>query len=230
MSVRPAGLRIGRAGAIAIALGVIALALWVVARGWHPSDKKYAFQGVDVGAEQGAVQWPTIAAGGADFAYLRATIGAHGRDPQFPANWADVAAAGMGRGALHIWSFCAAAADQANNFNTTVPRADDALPAAVLIDFAEDCPARPERAVVVDGVKRFVTMVEAHTGKPILLKVSGPVENAYQLSAAIERPIWSMQNFLPPSYAARPWRMWQASDMRYIDGLNGPIHWNVVAP
>ena len=230
MALRPGRLRIGRAGAIVIVLGAIALALWVVARTWHPSDRKYAFQGVDVGADQGTIEWPTIAAGGADFAYLRATIGARGRDTQFSVNWTDVDAAGMRRGALHVWSFCNAAADQANNFNTTVPRADDALPAAVLVDFADDCAARPPRDSVVEELKRFVTMVEAHTGKPMLLKIAGPVETAYQLSSGIERPLWSVQNFLPPSYAARPWRMWQASDMRHIDGVNGPIHWNVVAP
>ncbi|MEG3088655.1 GH25 family lysozyme [Sphingomonas sp. PB4P5] len=230
MAVRLAGVRIGRAGAMAIVLAVIAITLWVVARGWHPSDRTYAFQGIDIGAEQGPVHWPTVAAGGVDFAYLRATIGATGRDPQFATSWADADTAGMRRGAVHVWSFCSPAADQANNFNTNVPRADDALPAALLIDFAEDCATRPERDVVVEGVTRFVTMVEAHTGKPMLLKISGPVEQAYQLSAAIERPLWTIQNFLPPTYAARPWRMWQASDMRRIDGLNGPIHWNVVAP
>ena len=220
----------GRVAMGAVILALIGLLGWWVVTGWHPSRKTYVFPGIDVSDEQGAIRWPTIAAGGADFAYVRATTGADGRDSRFATNWADVHAAGMRRGALHIWSFCKPAADQANNFNTTVPRADDALPAAVLVDFADDCAARPPRDSVVEELKRFVTMVEAHTGKPMLLKIAGPVETTYQLSSGIERPLWSVQNFLPPSYAARPWRMWQASDMRHIDGVNGPIHWNVVAP
>lgn len=224
------GLRIGRSGALAIVLCLAAIGLWVFATRWHPSDKTYVFQGIDVSADQGPIHWPTVAASGVDFAYLRATMGADGRDTQFATSWAEADAAGMRRGALHEWSFCRPAADQANNFNTDVPRADDALPAAVLIDFTADCTARPERGALVDGLKLFITMVEAHTGKPMLLKISGPVEREYQLSAAIDRPLWSMRNFISPSYAARPWRMWQASDMRRIDGLDGPIHWDVVAP
>ncbi|MEN2785628.1 GH25 family lysozyme [Sphingomonas qilianensis] len=223
-------MRIDRAAAIMVVLGLAAIALWIVARGWHPSDETYAFQGIDITAEQGTVHFPTVAADGVDFVYLRATMGADGRDAQFPTYWADAEAAGMRRGALHVWSFCRSGADQANNFNTNVPRADDALPAAVLIDFTDACAARPPRDTVIAELTRFVMMVEAHTGTPMLLKIAAPVERRYQLSGAIDRPVWSMRNFVRPTYAVRPWRMWQASDMRRIDGLPGPIHWNVVAP
>lgn len=228
-------LRILQTGIARVALGAVVLASitlvgWWFVTGWHPSRKDYLFQGVDVDEAQGVIHWPTIAAGGADFAYIRATMGADGRDTRFAGNWTDVYAAGMRRGALHVWSFCRLAADQANNFNTTVPRVEDALPAALVIDFAPDCTSHPNRDVVIAEVTRFVTMVEAHTRKPILLKISEPVEAAYILSASINRPLWSMRNFFPPDYAVRPWRMWQASDVRRVDGIDGPIHWNVVAP
>ena len=48
------------------------------------------------------------------------------------------------------------------------------------------------------------------------------------MTSALDRPIWSAQNFFPPDYAARPWRMWRASDMRRIDGIDGPVNWDVV--
>jgi lysozyme len=209
-------------------LALIAVLGWWFVTGWHPSRKDYIFQGVDVDETQGAIHWPTIAAGGADFAYVRATMGTDGRDTRFAANWADIDAAGMRRGAIHVWSFCRLAADQANNFKTNVPHVDDALPAALLIDFSPDCTSRPERALVIAEITRFITMVEAHTGKPILLKVSAPVEAAYTLSTGVNRPLWSMRNFFSPNYVARPWRMWQASDVRRIDGIDGPVRWNVV--
>ncbi|WP_236697444.1 GH25 family lysozyme [Sphingomonas sp. Leaf357] len=230
MSLRLFGRRLGWAGVALFGLLAIALLGWVFVTGWHPSRKDYEFQGVDVDESKGAIHWPTVAASGADFAYMRATMGADGRDAQFATSWADAHAAGMRRGALHVWSFCRLAADQANNFNTTVPRVEDALPAAVLIDFSPDCTSHPERDVVIAEVTRFVTMVESHTGKPILLKIAAPVEAAYSLSAGVDRPLWSLRNFFPPDYAARPWRMWQASDVKRIDGIDGPVHWNVVAP
>ncbi len=230
MSLRFLASGTGRVATGAVILALIGLLGWWIVTGWHPSRKTYVFQGIDVSDDQGAIRWPTIAAGGADFAYVRATMGADGRDSRFATNWADVHAAGMRRGALHIWSFCKPAADQANNFNTTVPRVDDALPAAVLIQVSPGCTVQPDRATLIAEIDRFASMVEAHTGTPILLKVAAPVEAQYELSAAIQRPLWSMRNFIPPNYAARPWRMWQASDMRHIDGVTGPVRWNVVAP
>lgn len=230
MRLRLWGRRIGWLGALGIVLGLSAVVGWTFAISWRPSRHDYVFQGVDVAEAQGAVDWPTVRAGGADFAYLRATIGADRRDARFADNWAGVYAAGLRRGAIHVWSFCRLAADQANNFNTVVPADSDALPAALEIDFADDCPSRPERAVVIGELRRFLTMVEAHTATPMLLKVSRRVEAAYRLSAALPRSLWSSADFFPPDYATRPWRMWQASDMRRIDGVEGPVHWDVAAP
>jgi lysozyme len=73
-------------------------------------------------------------------------------------------------------------------------------------------------------------MVESHTGKPVLLKVSKAFDAAYGVTLAIPRPVWAVQDFFPPDYPARRWRMWQANGTRRIDGVDGPIHWDVVAP
>lgn len=229
MALRTWGGRIGTIGAVGVVLVLAGVVAWTFALSWRPSSQ-YTFQGVDVSEDQGVVEWPTVKAGGADFAYLRATYGADGRDRLFAANWEGVRASGIRRGALHVYSLCRLAADQANNFNTTVPRTSDALPPAVEVDFAEDCQSRPVRNVVLGELRRFMSMVEAHSGKPALLKISKRFEAAYQITGAIPRTIWVMQNFFQPDYTARPWRMWQASDMRRIDGIDGPVRWNVVAP
>jgi lysozyme len=222
--------RTGRYAALAITLGLAAIVAWTFALSWRPSSKNYTFQGLDVGEEQGPIDWWTVRAAGTDFAYLRATVGGADRDSRFAENWANVYATGMRRGALHVYSLCNLAADQANNFNTTVPRQNDALPAAVMIDFQPGCPSRPEQRVVIGELKRFLTMVEWHTGKPVLLKISKRFDEAYRVTAAIPRPVWAIQDFFPPDYAATPWRMWQANDMRRVDGVSGPVNWDVVAP
>ena len=229
MSIRRWGRRVEIIGALVIVVGLAAIVGWTLALSWRPSDR-YQFQGVDVSADTGAIDWWTVKKGGADFAYLRATGGADMRDETFERNWAGVYETGMRRGASHVYSICRLAADQANNFNTTVPRDREALPAAVEIDFAEDCTSRPERPIVLDEIRRFLTMVEAHTGKPVLLKISKRFDAAYGVTAAIPRPVWAVQNFFPPDYPAHRWRMWQANDMRRIDGIEGPVHWDVVAP
>lgn len=230
MSAAPTRHRAVRLTAIMLLIGIGALAIgWRVAAGWHPSDATYPFQGVDVAAAQGPVDWPVVEAGGARFAYLTATIGGHGRDARFQSHWQAAYAAGLGRGAIHVYSLCEPGAAQGNNFNTTVPRDRDALPAAIQIDFSDDCPARPARAALIADIRRTVAMIETHTGKPVLLRIAPRVDAIYALSPAIERPLWRARNFLPPDMVARPWRMWQANDMRRIDGIGTAVHWDVVA-
>jgi lysozyme len=222
--------RIGRASAGLVVLALVAVALWVYAIGWAPATAKYPIQGVDVSAAQGEIVWPTLAARGADFAYIRATAGAHGRDSRFLANWRGAAAAGLRRGVIHHWSFCDTGEAQADNFVTTVPRDRNALPAVLELDFTPDCDARPDRATLIARVKAFLVVAETHTGEPMLLKITKPVERAYQVSAAIPRPVWEVRSYFAPDYAARPWRLWQASDMRRVDGVPAPVNWDVVTP
>lgn len=216
--------------AIVVAAAILAAGLWLFATRWHPSPASFPFQGVDVSAAQGPIEWPVLHAGGAQFAYVTATTGATGRDPMFEKHWHDVYEAGMGRGAVHVYSLCKLAIDQANNFNSTVPRDRDALPAAIDIAFAADCPSRPDRQIVIGELTQLMKLIETHTGQPALLRISREFEAAYHISGALRRPIWSAQNFFPPDYAARPWRLWRASDMRRMDGAGAPLHWDVVAP
>lgn len=217
------------AGAL-VAAGLLGIGGWSFATSWHPAASQYPLQGIDLGENPGPIEWGTVRARGADFAYLIATSGADRRDPGFEANWAAVPEAGLRRGAVHLYSLCQAGADQANAFNAFVPRTVDALPTAIDIDFRDDCVARPDRAALVGDVRRFVQMVETHTRKPVLLRLSRAIDAHYQLSAAIDRPVWAINTFFVPDYAARPWRLWRASDIRRIDGIEGSVHWDVVAP
>lgn len=157
MALRTWGGRIGTIGAVGVVLVLAGVVAWTFALSWRPSSQ-YTFQGVDVSEDQGVVEWPTVKAGGADFAYLRATYGADGRDRLFAANWEGVRASGIRRGALHVYSLCRLAADQANNFNTTVPRTSDASPGGgggfrgrLPVPSGAQCRARRVAALHVDG-------------------------------------------------------------------------------
>lgn len=210
--------------------GIAAIAGWGSATRWAPSTGRYPLQGIDLGENPSLVEWPTVRAAGADFAYIVATAGADRRDPGFEANWTALPEAGMRRGAVHLYSLCQRGSDQANAFNLVVPAAGDALPAAVDLTFREDCAARPDRAALVGEIEQFARMVETHTGKSVLLRVGRALERRYHLTQAIDRPVWAIGEAFPPGYAARPWRLWRASDIRRIGGIEGPVNWDVVAP
>jgi lysozyme len=81
------------------AIGFVGICGWTAATGWHPDVKHYPLQGIDLAENPGPVEWGTVRASGADFAYIVATSGTDRRDPAFEANWAALPDAGLRRGA-----------------------------------------------------------------------------------------------------------------------------------
>ncbi len=215
---------------IALALALVGVCAWLFAVNWTPPRDSYPVQGIDVSDGDGAVNWFTVKAMDVDFAYARATAGVDTRDAMFAEHWAAMYEAGVPRGAIHVFSLCRLAADQAASFVATVPRDPDALPAAIDLSFHDDCPARPVRDVVLVEIRRLAAIIETHSGKPVILRIAPDFEAKYQVSQAIDRPGWSTGLFFPPQYLARPWRMWQSSTMRRVEGVERPVNWNVMAP
>lgn len=214
---------------IVLALALIAVTAWLFIVAWRPSPRDFPLQGVYVSERQGAVDWYALHSQGVGFAYVTATIGAERVDIRFARNWADMFEAAVPRGAVHRFSLCQLARDQARLFRRTVPVTREALPAAVELHFDAHCRARPERRVVIGEIETFLRLAEAHTGKPMLLKIAPDFEHAYQVSRAIRRPLWAEQGFFPPEYLHRPWHLWQASRFRRITGVARPVNWVVAA-
>ncbi|MDX3900128.1 MAG: GH25 family lysozyme [Sphingobium sp.] len=207
-----------------------ALAVWLYARHWAPDRDAYPVQGISVDAGTGPVDWGTVVAQGADFAYIRAARGAGPRDGGFAESWAGARGAGLRYGAALDFSLCRSASDQATRFMTTVPRDNAALPPVIRLAFDPSCARLPARDHVLSELNTLVNLVESHAGKPALLNVSPDFDARYDIGSGINRTLWLDGNFFPPDYASRPWVMWTASDMRHIDGIDGPVRWNVVAP
>ena len=218
-----------RIGAGLALIAMLALALWLYARAWAPSRDDYPVQGVTIGSADGPVDWGTLAAQGADFAYIRAVRAQDGRDPAFAANWRGARAAGMRYGALIEFSACRSPIDQATGFMTTVPRDNAALPPVIRLAFSAGCARRPGRDLLLSNLNTLINLVEGQAGKPALLNVSEDFDAAYDIGSGINRTLWLDGNFFPPDYASHPWVMWTATNMRHIDGVDGPVRWNVVA-
>lgn len=221
---------LARIGVGLAVVAALALALWLYARAWAPARDQYPMQGVSINAGNGTVEWGTLAAQGTDFAYIRAVSGAGARDPGFAANWRGARAVGLRYGASVDYSLCRPASDQATLFMTTVPRDNAALPPVIRLAFEPGCTARPDRAPLLSELNTLINLVEGHAGKTVVLNVTEDFDARYAIGAGINRTLWLDGNFFPPDYATRPWVMWTATDMRHIDGVEGPIRWNVVAP
>lgn len=215
--------------AVVVVVALLALALNVYARAWAPDREAYPMQGVAISSNDGAVDWGTLAANGVDFAYVRAAGGADFRDPMFADNWRGARAAGIRYGATLDFSLCRRASDQATRFVTTVPRDNAALPPVIRLALEPSCPARPGRDGVLSELNTLVNLIESHAGKPVLLNPTEDFEASYDVASGINRTLWLDGNFFAPDHDARKWVMWTASDMRHIDGIDGPVRWVVVA-
>lgn len=209
---------------------IVAAGFYYAAIHWRPSVDRYPVQGITITAEQGAVHWATLHAAGADFAYILATDGDTGRDPNFTENWAGARDAGMRYGAIHIWQLCRLAPDQATNFIANVPADEGALPPAVILRFEGNCADRPDVDVMISELAAFLAMIEAHSENPALLYVTNEFDEAYGITSRVERSFWLQRRLFKPDYGAAPWVMWEATDMLRVEGVEKPARWNVVRP
>ena len=214
-------------GAGAVLLVALAAA-WIVAPRWHPSDSAYPRQGIDVSHHQGAIDWTLLAAQGVDFAYIKATEGGDHRDRLFAANWAAARGAGIARGAYHFFTLCRPGAEQAANFIAAVPNDPDALPPAVDLEYLGNCAGRPGVEGFHAELAAFIRAVEAHYGKPVLLYLTEEFDETYRVSERVRRPLWLRSLVLEPGFGARPWTIWQVSNFRRLDGIEGRVDWNVM--
>jgi lysozyme len=206
-------------------------AAWWHLHHWRPERAIYRVQGVEIGGEDGTVDWPALRAIGADFAYIDASASAFARDPGFVANLAAARAAKLQVGALHRYDPCQPADRQAANFVTVVPRDAAMLPPAVELDrLADDCPVKVSDAAIESELTTFLNQVEMHTGKPALLKLSDRFEARYHVAAAIDRNVWLGRNRFQPDYAGRPWTLWTANDAFSSEASETDVRWVVLQP
>jgi lysozyme len=194
---------------------------------WHPSEKTYPFQGIDVSHHQGRIAWSRLKAQGVDFAYIKATEGADLRDHRFAQNRTGAVRAGIPYGAYHYFTLCRSGLDQAANFIAVIRSHPADLPPVVDLEFGGNCPKRPSRSALIREIGAFFNRIEAHTGKRAMLYTSGGFEAHYRVTEAFDRRLWLRRLHRLPQFSERRWTIWQASASRRLRGIKGPVDWNV---
>ena len=213
-----------------LALLVAVAGAWLYAPRWHPSDRAFPAQGIDVSHHQGVIDWSELPSQEVDFAYIKASEGGDHRDRAFAVNWAGARRAGIARGAYHFFTLCRSGADQAANFIAAVPAEADALPPAVDLEHLGNCSASLSREAFHRELGDFLRLVEGHYGKPALLYLTREFDETYGVSARVRRPLWLRSLVVEPRFGARPWRLWQVSNFRRLRGIEGRVDWNVQRP
>ncbi|MBC2777410.1 glycoside hydrolase family 25 protein [Parasphingopyxis marina] len=217
-------------GFVAVVTGMSALAGWQIAIRWHPSPATYPIQGVDVSRHQGDIDWREIRSGGADFAFIKATEGGDWVDGRFAENWREAEAAGLRRGAYHFFTLCRPGREQAQNFIDTVPVDANALPPVVDLEFYGNCSVLADPETLRSELADFLELVEGHYGQRAILYVLEDFDARYAIIEHFDRTLWLRSLVTLPDYGGRDWTIWQASSFRHMDGVEGRIDWNVLAP
>jgi len=225
--MRPRRRRILAGIATAMVLVVVSGVAFVLT--YRPDRARFPVRGIDVSHHQGDIDWSRVAGDDVQFAYIKASEGGDFRDQAFPRNWNAAGRAEIRRGAYHFFTLCRPGADQAANLLAAMPPDADALPPAVDLEFLGNC-RTASRMTPIDlrrELKAFLDLVEKRTGQPTLLYLTQEFDDAYQVSANFDRPLWLRRIVLEPKFGSRPWTLWQASNFRRRDGINGRVDWNV---
>ncbi|MES2442919.1 MAG: GH25 family lysozyme [Pseudomonadota bacterium] len=219
-----------RAGIGLLAVVGLAIAAWLFAINWRPSESAYPRQGIDVSRHQGLIDWETVARQSVDFAYIKASEGGDLRDWRFEENWRGADRVGIARGAYHFFTLCTPGDAQAANFIAAVPADSKMLPPAVDLEFGGNCAGRPTPETLITELMVFIRTVEDHYRRPVTLYLTREFDAGYRVSAKVPRKLWLRSLVWEPGWGARPWSMWQASSFRRVPGIAGRVDWNVARP
>lgn len=213
-----------------LAMAIGAWGWWQV-KHWRPERGAFPVQGVEVGTQDGLVDWGALKAIGANFAYIDASASAFARDGSFGRNLEDAKAAKVQIGALHRYDPCQPAERQAANFVTVVPRDAKMLPPAVELDMlGEECPSPVSDQSIESELTTFLNQIENHTGKAAILKITSRFQSRYRIAARIDRNLWLVRTRFEPDYAGRPWMLWTANGNLANEATKEGLRWVVVQP
>jgi lysozyme len=184
-------------------------------------------RGIDVSHYQCDVDWPTVAASGVRFAFIKATDGVDDVDPHFAKNWIEAKAAGIRRGAYHFFRPRIDAQQQAMHLLRVAPMDDLALPPALDVEVTDGL----DPSAMQVGIKTWLETVRlALSCSPIVYtdpsfwreNVAGDF-SAYPLWLACYAP----EPEVPGTWQA--WTFWQHTDCGSANGILGHVDLNYCA-
>lgn len=215
-------------------LGVIGGLVWAFWDGWlrfnTPSETMYPVRGIDVSHHQGVIDWQKVRAAGFSFAYIKASEGGDFTDPQFAANWRGAKAAGIARGAYHLFTLCTPVTPQIDNFVNTVYEVGE-LPPVLDLEFGGNCASPPAVADVKSMLDEVVPMATKRFGEPPIFYTTYEFRDAYLCPTCVNGSLpllWIRDVIWKPRLTnAEPWVFWQHHNRARVDGIEGPVDLDV---
>jgi lysozyme len=209
-----------------LALGVL-LTLLFFGIIWfnNPGRDDFPVQGIDVSNHQGRIDWEKVKSDRVDFVYIKATEGGNFVDQSFNYNWSEARKREIRVGAYHFFTLCKSGEEQAMNFISIVPKAENSLPPAIDLEFIGNCSSRPDLIDFNSQIRIFYDIVKNHYNTQPVIYTTYDFNNRYDLSH-YRKYLWIRDIFMKPdeNYA---WTFWQYSNRRHVNGIAGYVDGNV---
>jgi lysozyme len=185
--------------------------------------------GLDVSHYDGDVDFAQVKAAGASFVFIKASEGSTIVDENFAANWKAAKAAGMIRGAYHLFRPKDDVQSQVANFVNTVGSIETGdLPPVIDIEVPEDW-AQFTEARRVTMVLSWLQAVEAKLDiKPIIYIDGSMVESTLGSPEAFKDYLLWLADWTSSFVPVVPspwttWTFWQYTDTGTIAGIDGEV-------
>lgn len=189
----------------------------------------HTIHGIDVSRYQQYISWPAVSSMEVlgiklGFCFIKATEGARHTDPRFSRNWQNSKKNKLIRGAYHFFVPGVSGLAQARHFLSTVTLQAGDLPPVLDIEVAGKAASSQLRK----EVRHWLREVERSTGvRPIIYTNVGFYQR-YLGSDFDSYPLWIAHYYRPQQPSInRGWTFWQHSDVGRVNGIEGPVDFNV---
>lgn len=214
------GILIGLSFLVLLGAGITALFYCGVLWFNMPPRETYPVRGVDVSHYQGEIDWSVLAQEDISFAFIKATEGSGTVDECFAKNWDAAQETALYVGAYHFFSFDSAGQTQAENFISTVPVCENALPPVIDLEYYGDKADNPPSYEAVSAeLSVLIDALTAHYGKEPIIYTTMNCYTRYLQPSEITCPLWIRDIFSEPEEI--DWTFWQYSNFGRLDGYEG---------
>ncbi len=197
-------------------------------RFFYFSKIHYSIKGIDISHHQGIIDWNELEKEKIDFVYMKATEGGDFVDPKFNTNWEKASHRQISKGAYHFYRACKGGIEQANNFISVVPKAENSLPHAVDIESVGNCKEPKSKEILVKEIAEYIKKIKEHYGKTPIIYTSNNFYRDFLMNDFSDMKIWirDISNF-PALPDNRMWHIWQFSHNGRVRGIENQVDLNV---
>ncbi|MDY6937473.1 MAG: GH25 family lysozyme [Cyanobacteriota bacterium] len=179
-------------------------------------------RGIDVSTAQRKIDWQTVANSDLAYAATQATRGSEEIAQTFSRHWDEIAAAGLVRGAYHLFSPDVDAIEQAEFFLKTVSLESGDLPPILSVPISGSDGRSLETAL-----ETWLSTIERETQRRPILYISSEIAQPLPASFA-KYPLWivsetlNSQPELPPAW--KNWTFWRYTRQGRVPGVEGRVN------